>query len=143
MKQLLIIFFSLLTTFICKAQFQPDTIPQYDFFIVNSDSTDFRTSERIIYTALKGNDNLQGSNWCNKLKDSTTNMYVCEIPSPVRIMKIKEITPILPYLAQCIADPTTLESNKAIMLTLDIPNEWKDIISKIYYTNRKQLKIID
>ena len=139
----LITLIALLVSFTCNAQFAPDTIPQYDFFILNSDTNSFRVNERVIYNALVKYDNLQGEYWSSKMQDTVTNLIACEVPSAIRIMKIPEITPILPYLAQCIADPSTLEANKSIMIGLDIPNEWKDIISEIYIVNRKQLKIID
>lgn len=119
-----------------------DTTSRYDFFIVINDTAEFRKCERIIYNSLVGNINMNASIWCEKQQDTVTKKYLCNVPSDNRIIKIKELEPILIFLGGAKQDTANIELYKNLMLNTDIPIEWKKIIEHLEYIKTNDIIII-
>ena len=142
MKKLITITLILLS-FGVKAQITPfpvDTTPQYDFYIVNNDSNDFRRTERIIYYSLVKNTGMKAKVWCNKQQDTVSLKWACNVPDDGRIVKMKEIEPIFVYMYLLKQNPSQLAHYKELMLQTSIDADWKWIIGNLQYINKRLLK---
>jgi len=123
------------------AQFEQDTTPQYDFMIVCDDSNEFNTYNDFIFEKVKYYNNTNGLTWCNRMQDTVTMQYGCEVPPIARLNSFTELNSVLYYIQEIQDNPDLLETNKAIILNAEISQMWKDIINNIQIVNRKKYKL--
>ena len=125
------------------AQFDQDTTPQYSLMIVCDNEQQFDSIENKIFNEITIFCNTKGLRWANTLQDSVSLVYGCEFPSYARLARIPVLAPAMPYINAIYLDSDMLEVNKAIFEMLDIPSDWKYILSKLEVVNRKRFKIVE